>query len=483
MATTDNKVLDGAGVAQLSQLVKDAIAQGGGTEYSAGSGISISDDDKINLNYFPVGLNHMTTLARGYTNHTWMIKTYSTKEEVVAGLLRGEVVFSVASARLSQGSFGIIENRAVLFYVEVTASGITYTTDMYNNEIAIFYKYLYLMDNILFVSNGITKEQFIETLIKDGIYYNNSTSGLTANGVGSAIDELATKIPSLATTETAGTVIPDGTTITIDSNGVISSQGGGGSSLPSDPVVDGSYKLVNTVATVEGTQTATQSWEEDAGYTATNGIQIDNGVIKPGIDIMKGNMLLPLLTSYLNGSNISNNWVNIRALTNCASYTIDDVKLSLETFGFFITPRVNSDISYTWEDIFELLGLDTSTTYYEAYMEQYSSSSTGYYISSNSSSTLSLSGKPTKDCIHFYLNNITNINPGNFFFCIPAGYNSSLALAANGKVDMRDTTLTGERYPTINKALIAFQNTRIADALVSTDTAPTVNNTINWVYK
>lgn len=47
MATTDNKVLDGAGVAQLSQLVKDAIAQGGGTEYTAGSGIEIDSNNVI----------------------------------------------------------------------------------------------------------------------------------------------------------------------------------------------------------------------------------------------------------------------------------------------------------------------------------------------------------------------------------------------------------------------------------------------------
>ena len=45
----------------------------------------------------------------------------------------------------------------------------------------------------------------------------------------------------------------------------IAEGGGGGASLPTDPAVDGSYKLVNTVETVEGTQTATQSWEEDSG--------------------------------------------------------------------------------------------------------------------------------------------------------------------------------------------------------------------------
>lgn len=264
-------------------------------------------------------------------------------------------------------------------------------------------------------------------------------------GLTKLIQLIKDSLPTKATSSTLGLVKPDNSTITVDSDGVISSSGG-------------------------------------ISYSATNGIQIDNGVIKPGIDIMKGGMFLPLVASPLNGWTTDNNWVNIRAFNNYASRTIDDVKLSLETFGFFITPYLAREISYTWEDIVELLGLDTSTTYYEGYMNQYSSSSTGYYIQSNSQGSLNLSNKPKEDCIHFYLNNISDLNSTAFFFCIPAGHNSSLPFAANGKVDMRDTTLTGERYPTINKALIAFQNTRIADALVSTDTAPSTNNTINWVY-
>ena len=42
--------------------------------------------------------------------------------------------------------------------------------------------------------------------------------------------DLVTKdlLPAIATTATAGLVKPDGTTITIDANGVISSSGGGG---------------------------------------------------------------------------------------------------------------------------------------------------------------------------------------------------------------------------------------------------------------
>lgn len=212
MPAYDNKVLTGAGIAKLSQLIKEEIAQGGGgsggTEYTAGSGISISDNAKIRLNYYPIGLNHVAELARGYTSHTWMVKNYSTKADVVAGLQRGEVVYSMANAYLSQYSLlGGGEDRAMLYYAQVTSDGIGFVTDLYNNDIFIFYKYLCLMDNILFVSSGITGEQFIETLIKDGIYYNSSTSGLRAKGIGSAIDELAaTRVPSaLVSTDTAPT--------------------------------------------------------------------------------------------------------------------------------------------------------------------------------------------------------------------------------------------------------------------------------------
>lgn len=89
-----------------------------------------------------------------------------------------------------------------------------------------------------------------------------------------------TSVP-LATANAVGAVKPDGTTITIDNNGTISAQGD--SSLPTDPTVDGSYKLVSTVETVGGVQTATWSWEEDSGggttYTFTNGLTESDGTV------------------------------------------------------------------------------------------------------------------------------------------------------------------------------------------------------------
>lgn len=265
---------------------------------------------------------------------------------------------------------------------------------------------------------------------------------------------------------------------------------GGGSSLPTDPSTDGVYKLVNTVETEGGVQTATQSWEEDTGgggasYTASNGIQIDsNNVIRPGIDINKS--LLPMMMFTVlgnNGHTISSTMVNQYYYRANMCQTIDDVKKQLEYGGYFITPYSSSYYSYTWGDVLDVLGLDKTQAYYSGYMSQYSSSSTGYYIQANSNSSININNKPSANKIYFYINNSDGAINNCLFYEVMAGYTESFAIAANGKVDMRNTDLAGERYPTINKALISLQKTRIADTLSSTDTAPSTNNTINWVYK
>lgn len=59
------------------------------------------------------------------------------------------------------------------------------------------------------------------------ISYDNTSSGMTADDVQDAIDELSATIPGVATTSTPGIVQPDGTTVTIE-GGVISAVGGGG---------------------------------------------------------------------------------------------------------------------------------------------------------------------------------------------------------------------------------------------------------------
>lgn len=59
------------------------------------------------------------------------------------------------------------------------------------------------------------------------ISYDNTSSGMTADDVQEAIDELSAAMPGVATTSAPGIVQPDGTTITVV-DGVISAVGGSG---------------------------------------------------------------------------------------------------------------------------------------------------------------------------------------------------------------------------------------------------------------
>lgn len=74
------------------------------------------------------------------------------------------------------------------------------------------------------------------------IAYDNTSSGLTADDVQEAIDELSAAMPGVATTSAPGIVQPDGTTITI-TDGVISAAGGSsaGEVYSTTPVKVGSW--------------------------------------------------------------------------------------------------------------------------------------------------------------------------------------------------------------------------------------------------
>ena len=80
----------------------------------------------------------------------------------------------------------------------------------------------------------------------------------------SEINEIITEAASavnvpVATTETAGKVKPDGTTITVDADGTIHSAGG--SSLPDYPETDGNYSLILTLSS----GIATLAWKGLSG--------------------------------------------------------------------------------------------------------------------------------------------------------------------------------------------------------------------------
>ena len=322
MATTDNKILTGAGVEKLSQLVKSAIAEGGGgTEYTAGQGIEISGENKIGLNTLcqPGETLAVTraaiedgpgTIKQAVTSKSQLIEYFNQGYRFFYKQL-GVSSFSWTPQELYHAFFG----QNTTFYTINNSGEITNTTTYaYNDSIPVEAGFYFIdsVNRVVYFQSG-SSVGGMQYLLTRCIPYYNGSSKTTVKAV---LDELVASKPNIATTETAGTVIPDGTTITVDSNGVISSQGGSlpsdpltdgsyklvntvatvggtqtatqsweedsgsgggsGASLPTDPVVDGSYKLVNTVATVEGTQTATQSWEEDTGYTAGPGIKIDD---------------------------------------------------------------------------------------------------------------------------------------------------------------------------------------------------------------
>lgn len=294
--------------------------------------------------------------------------------------------------------------------------------------------------------------------------------------LGSSITQLVTLIKNALTGKQNTLTAGSGIDIT---NDVISSTGGG-SSLPTDPSTDGSYKLVNTVETESGKQTATLSWEEDSGYTAGDGIEIDNGVIKQDLTSYRSfsTVWLSLLTLF-NGINPSNSAPAFlySFLSECTCYTLEGAIKLLNMSGCFLVDRYNT-IAFTWGDIANYIGVQAIQT---AYIGQYHNSDNGYFYDLSSNALKNLSSKPSRNTLYIY---VPSNNYSTNFIEIPIPYNdNSLAISANGKVLMPDTTLTGTRTPTINTALIALQNTRIADSLSSTADTPTTNNTIIWQYE
>jgi len=107
--------------------------------------------------------------------------------------------------------------------------------------------------------SGLATETYVDNAVA-GIAVPDSTSDLTNDSGFVTANDLATvatsgsyndltdtptipTAPGIATTQTAGLVKPDGTTITIDANGVISSSGGG------DSIVDSRENIIQPTTT------------------------------------------------------------------------------------------------------------------------------------------------------------------------------------------------------------------------------------------
>lgn len=221
----------------------------------------------------------------------------------------------------------------------------------------------------------------------------------------------------------------------------IQSISGGGSSLPTDPSTDGAYKLVNTVETESGEQTATLSWEEIQkfayGMTGMDLLQFLSGT---GVTIFKDqiNKDMPIANS------LESIVYQLKNRGWC--YTAVGVAVSSKTI---LTNLNDSIVNSCW------------------YIGGISNGEPQFYASSN------------------YL-----ISSNSYVFYQPTASNSHLYVVPNGKYDGRlfgncigFKSTQGLTATTLAKGIDEVATTRIADSLSSTEQTPTTNNTIIWQYE
>ena len=141
-------------------------------------------------------------------------------------------------------------------------------------------------DNLVNEINGANTQLYLKQ--GDIAAGNNVTVEKTATGVKiSSTGGTSTDVP-IATTEIAGKVKPDGTTITITEDGTISSVGGGSSEPPANMVT------TDTTQTISGGKTFTSNLSAKAPIYASNGIAIkctNNSPISQGLSISNEDMV------------------------------------------------------------------------------------------------------------------------------------------------------------------------------------------------
>ena len=259
--------------------------------------------------------------------------------------------------------------------------------------------------------------------------------------LGTSITQLVTLIKNALTGKQNRLTAGSGIDIT---NDVISSTGGG-SSLPTDPSTDGSYKLVNTVETDSGTQeqTGTLSWEEDTEYTAGDGIKINNGVITSCMPFGSPYMSLFGINSGGTTANLST-FVSQLKLGEVSIYGISpmqpyELKTKLNLTGII---KVSEDGSVQYITSFALAPSEWSTWTDARWI-------------------------------------LINRNPnGNWLVWAKNFQALSAWLSRRCYVSSSALTAT-DVYTAINE----LATTRLADSLSSTADTPITNNTIIWQYE
>lgn len=93
-------------------------------------------------------------------------------------------------------------------------------------------------ENFIYLDNGNQRIQYRNNGISSGVQYDNTSSGLVATDVQAAIDEVNAKT-QIATTSRLGISKPDGTSITIDGSGVLSAASQNASNISYDNSTSG----------------------------------------------------------------------------------------------------------------------------------------------------------------------------------------------------------------------------------------------------
>lgn len=233
--------------------------------------------------------------------------------------------------------------------------------------------------------------------------------------------------------------------------------------LPDTPTTDGSYKLVNTITTDSETeeQSSELSWEEDSSsgggvtYTAGPGIKIteNNEIQKESLNNVLG---------YWIGTLYYGNSIN--DILRPVEPTSKDEAIALLKAGKIIT---GYGFSCTTD---ELVSNPTDPSGFLSNILQVLTirSSDGSYIFSRymGTDTFTISSS-----LHSCL-------VGNLFIRFAdAGYLRNFIFR---KMYYYKGSVTATTIP---DAIYELATTRIADSLVSEETVPTVNNTINWLYE
>lgn len=259
-----NKMVNKAGLLELSGKIKGYIQAnaGGGTSYTAGDGIDITNDvisstvKEFSKYYQPPWflLFGAIPFTGGIT-----VKGVSTKEEAADILAHGgSIYYSTFSGNISFTGEELYDMGYHYYYTKNTNGDFnrnSISSSNTNNIITLGYGSgnAYAIGECLVIGSRDDVKAFL--LRKLG--YDNSISGLTATTIKDAIDELA-----------ARPVI----------------------SIPADPTTDGTYVLTSTVTS----GAATQSWEVASSggggttYTAGTGISIENGVISVNLNRAEG---------------------------------------------------------------------------------------------------------------------------------------------------------------------------------------------------